>query len=417
MAAVDIKNLIERLQPFNLDEGESTVYYHLCRVGGGRAAEVSAASKRKRPDTYRLLDALVVKGFAEKTLERPTRYIPIPVEAALQQWLDVRASETKNLADEQAELASIWPKPNAVAVPTSQRFTIYQGADQVNGLMGRMLESAQQEVTIVASPGGMARLGLRAMLNVWDGRAGAHVRVRLLTKPEAHRHEELMGLEDTAEIRYAELPSFHQMIIVDATQIALFVSGGRKLSTSGEEETVLWLNSPDFVLAQKALFDEVWATGMDHAERDAAERESRRPTTSKLLRGRWQRIDRMRRMIAHATQRVAIIAPSVETARWNKGPLAKAIKRQAAAGIQVTVWTDGDVPEGCIHVAMNEAPKTACIIVDDCEAMMVLGSLEAPEAIAHEAEWALWSTHGDLVADVQSRVTAMPVGNDIVRMS
>ncbi len=404
---MEVKDLLQRLQSFGLDEGESIVYYQLCRLGGARAAEVASAAKRKRPDTYRILDNLVIKGFAEKTLERPVKYVPIEIETALQRLLEARAAEVESMQEESKHLSKMWPKAHAAAGPTNQRFTVYQGKEQVRGLIGRMLESAQDEVILVATPGGLANLGIRAFLNEVEG--NTDVRMRLMTKPEARNQGSLAGLEQDIEIRYAELPSYHQMLIVDAKQIALFVSGGRKLSTQGEEETVLWLNTPDFVLAQKALFDAVWATGLAHAEWMASQEEDRLPAEARLMRGRWQRIDRMRRMIGRAEQRIWIDAPAIDVARWQRTGVLRDLQRRAKHGADVWVWTDGPLEAAGIHVIKTVEPApTMEVLVDGRESMVVFGASDGGGQVAYDAEWATWSTHPDQVAALDSRFAGKP---------
>lgn len=415
---MDAQQLIRRLQDFGLDAGEATVYFQLCRLGGARAAEAAAAAQRKRPDTYRLLDSLVRKGFAEKTLERPTRFLPVEIGQALERTLEARREETRSLDGLRSQLAAEWPRPHGATGPESQRFTVFQGKEQVHGLIGRMLRSAREDITIVASPGGLARLGLRNLLLQLAEDAGQQVHIRLLAKPDAFRDEVLADLAGVAQIRYAELPSYHQMIIVDSQQIALFISGGRKLSTRGEEESVLWLNSPDFVLAQTALFDVVWATALDQSEREAADREGRLAHGSWLLRGRWQRIDRMRRMASRARGRVAIVAPSVDTARWRAAGLAAALEAQARQGVEVWVWSDRPCAvEGATFVRLGDAPPAVEMLVDGREVVTAMGSAEAPEALAYDAEHALWSTHPDQVRLVAGRLAALPEAQPLVRLA
>ncbi len=398
---MDVQELLQRLQAFGLDEGESVVYYQLCRLGGARAAEVAVAAKRKRPDTYRILDNLVIKGFAEKTLERPVKYVAIDVETALGRLLEARAEEVETMRSESTSLAKLWPKPHAAAGPTSQRYTVYQGREQVKGLIGRMLEAAQEEVIVVASPGGLANLGLRAFL---DSLGDTNVHLRLLTKPEARKHESLAGLESDIDIRYAELPSYHQMLLVDSKQIALFVSAGRKVSTQGDEETVLWLNTPDFVLAQKALFDAVWMTGLSHDAWVVADKDGQLPAECKLLRGRWQRIDRMRRMINRAERRIWIDAPAADVARWSRTGVQRDLQRKAKNGVDVWLWTDGDVSiDGITVQRVAEASPMMEVLVDGQEGLVVMGSTQAVDEIAFDGEWADWSTHPDWVAALETR--------------
>ncbi len=405
---MDLPELLANMAPYGLDEGEALVYYHLSRTGGARASDVADAAKRKRPDTYRLLDSLVMKGFVEKTLERPTRFLPVPIHVAIQRCVEARRTEAAALATAATGLVQAWPRPHAEAGPGHQRFTVFQGKDQVQGLLHRMCAAARDEITVVASPGGLAHLGLAAFLAGLEPDVASQVHVRVLTKPDVGRAESLKPLQAFAEIRHAELPSYHQMIIVDAQQIALFVSSGRKVSTHGDVQTVLWLNTPDFVLAQKALFDAVWATGVSSDERAAAADEGRLPNETRLLRGRWQRLDRMRRMVAHATQTIWIRAPKEETARWSRGGLGRSLAKKASEGVAVMVWTDGPMTiRGATRVE-SEAPASMECLVDGVQALSVSGARDDPHAMAFEGEWSVWSTHRDTVAAVLQRFEVLP---------
>lgn len=404
---MEVQALILQMAAYGLDDGEATVYYHLSRMGGARAVDVANAAKRKRPDTYRLLDSLVKKGFAEKTLERPTSFLPIPIAIALERLVAVRREQADELARNALPLAESWPHAHAEAGPGQQRFTVFQGREQVQGLIRRMFAAAQDEITVVAAPGGLANLGLAAFIKSLEGQAASQVHVRVLTKPDGARRETLHGLRAIAQIRHADLPSYHQMIIVDAQQIALFVSSGRKVSTQGDVQTVLWLNTPDFVLAQKALFDEVWATALATEEQETAQREGRLPNETRVLRGRWQRAGRLRRMVAHAQDSVWLRAPAEEVSRWHGG-LAAALAARAAQGVRVVLWTDGEFVAPGVEVISCPRPVVVECIVDSAQALQVFGAREQPDAVAYDNEWSVWSTHADAVAAMTARFEALP---------
>src|SRR5687768_13772355 len=102
---MDIEALVKTLQRYGLDEGEAVFYYHLCRLGPSRAAAVAESAGRKRTDAYRVLDHLVEKGFAQRTLERPARYIPHAIEEALEKAMAARRGDTDELERQRLVLA------------------------------------------------------------------------------------------------------------------------------------------------------------------------------------------------------------------------------------------------------------------------------------------------------------------------
>lgn len=387
---MDATELLRRVQEYGLDEVEATLYYNLSRLGPSRAATLADAAGRKRTDVYRVLDHLVEKGFAEKTLERPALYIPRPLDEALERALALRRSHTDNLDAQRAALAQAWPRPVSEAAATRSRFTVHQGTTQVMGLLQRLVASAREEIVLAVSADGVARLDIEALRRTLQARAAAGVLVRVLAK-RARGGEHPFGWMDGVRVRYADTPTFYQMMAVDDREVALFVVTGKGSAEAGAEETVLWLSSPDVVLAQKALFDQAWAFGVAPREigRD-------RPRQLQVLRGRWVRGARLREMAETARTTLEITAPPSETSRWKDEGIAAAITRAAARGVDVAVRSAAD-PGVPGHV-LDPAACDGCNLVavaDGVESLLSLGLSDGDEG---PDEWAVWSTHADLVS-------------------
>ncbi|HEX2065210.1 MAG TPA: helix-turn-helix domain-containing protein, partial [Candidatus Thermoplasmatota archaeon] len=205
---MDLADLLALLQPYGLEEGEAHLYYHLCRLGPSRAAEVAQAAERTRTDAYRLLDRLVERGFAEKSLERPARYLPHPPEEALQRALEARRGQLEQLDAQRAAIAAAWPRLRSVAEPGRQRFTIHQGRTQVNGLLARMLETAREEVVLATSSDGLARLDAPALRSALQAKAAEGVLVRVLARRGRGGDLPLADLAGV-QVRYTDLPTFY----------------------------------------------------------------------------------------------------------------------------------------------------------------------------------------------------------------
>jgi sugar-specific transcriptional regulator TrmB len=388
---MDVKDLLQRVQQYGLEEGEVDLYYHLCRLGPSRAATVAEAAARKRTDVYRVLDRLVEKGFAEKSLERPARYLPRSLDDALERAMAARRSATEALDAQRGDLARVWPRPLSEAEPARPRFTVHQGSSQVNGLLVRMIESAKEEVLFAISRDGLARLDAPALAAALRSRAEAGVMVRILAK-RAHGGAFLPDGEGV-RVRYGDLPTFYQALLVDDREVGLFVAAGRGIS--GPEETVLWLHSSDVVLAQKALFDQAWVQALSRAEL-----EKELPRQVQALRGRWVRGARLRDMVQGARTSVVIQAPGPEVAGWAKQGIRDALAHCAARGVQVVLRLPAGspaVPGAAVEPQVGDR-RNLIAIVDGCQALVSLGAWEPRDTADPEDEWCLWSTHPDLVA-------------------
>jgi sugar-specific transcriptional regulator TrmB len=384
---MDIGDLLARVQDYGLDEGEVHMYYHLCRLGPSRAAAVAQAASRKRTDTYRLLDRLVEKGFAEKSLERPARYIPRPPEEALQRALEVRRTQIEHLDAERAAIAAAWPRSQAPAEPSRQRFAVHQGRSQINGLLARMIQGAGEEVMLATSSDGLARLDRLALRDALLSKAKAGILVRVLAKRGRGGDLPLSDLEGV-QVRYADLPTFYQAVLVDAREIALSVNAGKGIS--GSEETVLWLNSSDVVLAQKALFDQAWTQALSRDDLG----EEGEPRHIQVLRGRWVRGSRLKEMVLGARSSVRVRAPAGEAARWKRQGILDALALRASQGVSVVLHLAPGAPHvpGATVVPTPDDPTGLIAVVDGSQVLLALDVGNTPDAAHDEQEWAVWST-------------------------
>lgn len=402
---MDMAEILERMQSYGLDEGEARLYYHLARLGPSRASSVAQAAGRKRTDAYRLLDQLVKKGFAEKSLERPARYIPRPAEEALKRALQVRREQTDSLESQRAELAASWPRAVAAPQPDRQRFAVHQGRAQVNGLLQRMLASAREQVLVATSADGLARLDLPALRDALRARADAGILVRVLARRGRDAGFPLEDVEGV-QVRYADLPTFYQAVLVDSREVALFVSAGKGIS--GSEESVLWLNSSDVALAQQALFDRAWVQALSSADIADGARQVQ------VLRGRWVRTARLKEMVLGAQSSIAIRAPEGEPQRWKRHGIAQALAAKAAAGVAVSLHVPPEGPAvpvpGATVVTSQDTGRNLVAVVDGTQVLVALGAAGDPAAAHDEGEWSVWSTHPDLAEVIAAGVAALPPG-------
>ncbi|MEK6974832.1 MAG: helix-turn-helix domain-containing protein [Candidatus Thermoplasmatota archaeon] len=387
---MDAAELVRQVQDYGLDEVEASLYYNLSRLGPSRAAALADASGRKRTDVYRVLDGLVEKGFAEKTLERPAIYVPRPLEEALERSLALRRAQTAALVARLATVASAWPRPVSELATTRSRFTVHQGHMQVEGLLQRLIASAREEVVFAASADGLARLDTEGLRRALEARAEAGLLVRVLAKrPRAGEHP-LASIKGV-RLRYADTPSFYQMMAIDDREVALFVVTGKGRTEPGAEETVLWLSSSDVVLAQKALFDQAWAQGLPGSELSRP-----RPRQVQVLRGRWVRGARLREMAETARATLEVTASPAEMRNWRAEGIADAMERAVARGVTVVVRSakNPGVP-GYVHEPSAEDGCNLLAVADGVESLLSLGLADGDDP---SDEWSVWSTHADLVS-------------------
>lgn len=392
-----VEQIVERLTQFGLDEREALTYYHLHRLGPSKASEVVTATGLQRTETYRVLDDLATKGAIDRTLERPQRFIARPLEEVLDLAMDERRQQLEELAGERPAIEQAWPRGGAAEVDEEVRFSVVEGRTQVQGLLERMVDKAQDEVYVVALRRGLSRLEHLGLLEALEEQRETGTLVRVLTDVTESNLATVRRWAEVCEVRHGDLPGYHQAVIVDTRDIALFVTVDPLVSTESKgEETVLNLNASDFILGQKGLSDAMWDRALDLEDR-IEELETGDPAEQvEVVRGRWTRYSRMKDMLYRAEERVHLIVEADEAARLAKAGLAHLLQRRASEGLEVRLQVDGDTEAGVEGVQRRQGPAQGLpgtvMLVDDQEALVVLDAHGAPGSVTHAGDWATWVT-------------------------
>lgn len=397
---MDEAEIVEELTRFGLDERSAHVFYHLSRLGPSTASEIAQATDVQRTEVYRVMEDLEGHGFVDKTLERPRRYIPHPIEEALEEKVKQRERHLEQLEASSSTLADAWPQADHGEQAHQQRFSVHQGRDQIHGVLERMLENATDEVLMIALHRGLGRLDTMGVVEDLIEHASEGVNVRVLTEIDDERSEVLDRLSDAAEIRHLNLPGYAQLVVVDRDQIALFVSLDPVVSTQGAGETVLWLNARDFILAQTALFDTLWTTGIDYEAILEEGETGALADQLEVVRGRWMRYERIKEMLHRADDTVRLAVPAADVERFPRAGLGQALERAADRGVEVTVACPGDPDLAGVRRIPRSEPRLALLVVDDEETLIGMGIEEDPSSAMSEDEWAVWGTLPAMVEQV-----------------
>ena len=75
--------LIEKLEAFGLSTKEAHLYVILLKYGPKTTGELAKLLHSYRVEIYRLVETLTEKEMVEESVEKPTKYAAVAVEAAL----------------------------------------------------------------------------------------------------------------------------------------------------------------------------------------------------------------------------------------------------------------------------------------------------------------------------------------------
>ncbi len=98
---------ITHLMGFGLTEREAQTYYYLLKYGPKTPSPLAKSLHTYREDVHRTLNSLINKGMVRPSLDSPTVYAAIELEAALGSALKKRESELREMETRKRELEEL----------------------------------------------------------------------------------------------------------------------------------------------------------------------------------------------------------------------------------------------------------------------------------------------------------------------
>ena len=96
-----------RLIGFSLSEKEAKTYLHLLRYGPKTPSPIAKSLQTYREDVHRTLTSLIEKGMVRPSLDSPTVYAAVDINAALEAALKKRESEIREMEARKQELQEL----------------------------------------------------------------------------------------------------------------------------------------------------------------------------------------------------------------------------------------------------------------------------------------------------------------------
>jgi sugar-specific transcriptional regulator TrmB len=264
---------ITELEEFGLTALQSRVYVALLRLGASRPSRISSQIGIARPEAYRILRELYVKGIVERNAGSPSTYTGIVPERALSILLDRTVNRLRTLELKKRSLANSLKSQSLLNQHTNTRFSVIAGGTNVIALTNELIKNAKHTYDAIFSKTGLARIQDPSMPDapVADAILTARkhkVRIRAIAEIDDSNSRAADFLSRYVELRQITGLTLY-VDIIDNQQIVFgpAMSMDEALDASPREADV-WTNDPRFIAGMHALFQTLWnASSRYHSSR------------------------------------------------------------------------------------------------------------------------------------------------------
>jgi len=154
-----------RLIEFGLSEKEAQLYLHLLKHGPKTPSPIAKTLKTYREDVHRTLTSLIEKGMVRPSLDSPTTYAAVDLDAALGSAVKKQQSELREMEARRRELQELAKQQRFRPSDEVSTFKILKSIKELVGIADALTTACENEVALVTPEEMMAVASLFGILD------------------------------------------------------------------------------------------------------------------------------------------------------------------------------------------------------------------------------------------------------------
>lgn len=238
--------IVRQLLDFGLTDKEANIYLALLRNGKARAGEIARKLQLNRMIVYRVLTKLQERELVKATMEKPMKFIPIPLEKALE--LLIKETETKLglMHDRYDAVVDSW-KTVISEPPTSDvlSFKIVQGRKQIYELLGKMFKSASSWIRLVTTKKDLVRFQYVDLDDALKRAAKRGVKIQIVIQFEDDKLDIVKHYASFASIKVVPISKATRLFIADDREMIITFTTDDSMVLNTKQETCLKIESTE----------------------------------------------------------------------------------------------------------------------------------------------------------------------------
>jgi sugar-specific transcriptional regulator TrmB len=262
--------LVEKLEAFGLSTKEAHLYVILLKYGPKTTGELAKLLHSYRVDIYRLVETLTEKGMIEESVEKPTKYAAVAVEAALTGAMMQHAYELRWMEenrDQVLELAQEYLSREALA-DDLYTFKVIKGRSNTLAVMEQLVNTAEARIISISSSIGISILSTSGILEHCINAVKRGVRVSFVTEILPRNISSVReALAGGIEMRHYDNYAGMRYLVADTRESLTTIAFDALRHGKDASDTAFWTNSAEFAQYLEASFELLWNDGVDAAQR------------------------------------------------------------------------------------------------------------------------------------------------------
>lgn len=251
---------LRKIQNLGLTEYQARIYLTLLDLGEAIASQLPSLSRVPRTRTYSTMNQLHEKGLVEIIPEKPTKYVPVPIEAYIEKVAErkrLEASELETNVDDYALEFAIAP---TVEVEKAGKFEAIYGRRNVRERLSKMYDSAKKEIILVGTWASPTRL-VRARLPWIEEKSKEGLVLKYAFPVDSTTMDDVKVLEGLTDVRTIDMNLPIYFMIKDSEELLLCHPIPNDEVVHRGDDIAIWTDDGGIVAAMAAIAESIWNQG------------------------------------------------------------------------------------------------------------------------------------------------------------
>ncbi len=256
------EDLITKLSSFGFTVNQAKVYLCIAQAGKTSVGRIAKNTSLHRQDIYKLIPKLERMGLITKTIDKPFMIEAIPVERALQGYIEIERKKAEEkvgqLENNLKDLVSaIQTQPQT---KEEARFTLLTTDEAIKNKGKSIFEKDRKEFLLVATMEQISYPSLRFFHEFLQIIADNNAKIKLLLVSKDKETEIQEALKKVAPdkgefaVKCVDKSSCRNYQIIDSNEVWI----GTQQKTQTGYPSILWTNDQNIVEAYKEIFKKAW---------------------------------------------------------------------------------------------------------------------------------------------------------------
>jgi len=240
------ETLATQLLDFGLTDKEASIYLALLRNGKARAGEIARKLQLNRMIVYRVLTKLQQRELVRATVEKPMKFIPLPLERALGVLIKENESKLGMMRERYDAVIDSW-KSLASDPPATDvlSFKVVQGRKQIYDLLLKMFRTADHGIRIVTTRNDLVRFQYVDLDDALKRASRRGVKVQIVLQYEDDKLDILRHYVSFASVKVVPISKAARLFIADDKEMIIAFTMDDSMVLNTKQETCLKILSTE----------------------------------------------------------------------------------------------------------------------------------------------------------------------------